>query len=155
MPNHCWNQLEVVGEDLTAIRPFIKTEKTTYGTTEHNLDFQAIVPMPPEMEKGDKWYDWRIGNWGTKWNSYSGQDTEDAISFDTAWAPPIPIVVALAKLVGKTLRLVYNEPGMDFCGEVVARPDGKFMDNCFSPRADAPDDLRDELFIDQEEGEIA
>jgi hypothetical protein len=55
------------------------------------------------------WYEWSIGNWGTKWNSYDfvevrhlvkeflGEpvDAEYEFLFDTAWSFPSPIFVAL------------------------------------------------------------
>lgn len=44
------------------------------------------------------WYDWRLKNWGTKWNA---MDTflvdDDIIEFNTAWDAPIPIFKALSK----------------------------------------------------------
>ncbi len=47
------------------------------------------------------WYEWCIKNWGTKWNSSNTMinDDEDdiVVDFDTAWAPPTPVLVALSK----------------------------------------------------------
>ena len=49
------------------------------------------------------WYDWCIGNWGTKWNSY-GYDggipnvQDNAIRFLTAWSAPHPILQKLSEL---------------------------------------------------------
>ena len=47
------------------------------------------------------WYEWCIKNWGTKWNSCETtiDDDEDdiVIDFDTAWSPPIPVLLALSK----------------------------------------------------------
>lgn len=38
------------------------------------------------------WYDWRIMNWGTKWNScHDGWYDDNTLVFDTAWSAPIPI----------------------------------------------------------------
>jgi hypothetical protein len=61
------------------------------------------------------------------------------------------VIVELAKQIGKPLRLIYDESGMDFCGEVLAQPDGTYVDNCYSPRSDAPAELKDDLMIDEEE----
>lgn len=45
------------------------------------------------------WYDWRIANWGTKWNASNTHVDWDghAISFDTAWSAPEPIIYALSE----------------------------------------------------------
>jgi len=38
------------------------------------------------------WYEWRVMNWGTKWNAYDvvleGDDEEIKMRFDSAWSPP-------------------------------------------------------------------
>jgi hypothetical protein len=50
------------------------------------------------------WYDWRIANWGTKWNSYHFQIDDDerdgvlSFHFDTAWSFPSPIFEKLARM---------------------------------------------------------
>ncbi len=43
------------------------------------------------------WYDWRIANWGTKWNAYETFVDWDAhqIFFQTAWSAPEPVIHAL------------------------------------------------------------
>lgn len=50
------------------------------------------------------WYDWRIENWGTKWDAYdrTSEETDNGntgtgnYTFNTAWAPPIPVIRRLA-----------------------------------------------------------
>ena len=45
------------------------------------------------------WYEWRIRNWGTKWNSYDGGFCDDnKILFLTAWSPPQEIIQKLAEM---------------------------------------------------------
>ena len=46
------------------------------------------------------WYEWRIQNWGTKWNSYSSEfDAENnALRFCTAWSAPHPIMERLQEM---------------------------------------------------------
>lgn len=46
----------------------------------------------------DNWYDWRVANWGTKWNAANSQFIDDCntIQFDTAWAIPYPIISKIA-----------------------------------------------------------
>ncbi len=45
------------------------------------------------------WYDWRIANWGTKWNSYDVTINKDEreVAFHTAWSFPGPIAAALTE----------------------------------------------------------
>ena len=68
------------------------------------------------------WYQWRIHNWGTKWNSkcpqfidvdairkFDGQAIEILIAFDTAWSEPIPIFAKLHEMYkGSDLMLRYE-----------------------------------------------
>lgn len=150
MPNDCYNYLEAPDGDLSLIADYISTAKREWSSLPDTyLDFEKIVPMPSEI--GDKWYGWRIANWSTRSNSYEGQVGEEGMSFNTAWSPPVGAIVALAKRIGKSLRLIYDESGMDFCGEVIANPDGTYVDNCYAPRSDAPAELKDDLMIDEEE----
>lgn len=49
------------------------------------------------------WYDWRIANWGTKWNACETKITNDMIEFETAWDNPAPIVMKLAEMYPNTV----------------------------------------------------
>ena len=158
MPNDCYNYLEAPDGDLSLIVDYFSTQKVEWSSLpEVFLDFEKILPIPKELENTDpnedslNWYNWCNENWGTRSNSYEGQVKDDGISFNTAWSPPTPVIVELAKQIGKPLRLMYDETGMDFCGEVLAYPDGTYVDNCYSPRSDAPDKLKDDLMIEEEE----
>jgi hypothetical protein len=150
MANDCYNYLEAPDGDVSLIADYISTQKVEWNSLPDTyLDFEKIVPMPPEV--GENWYGWRNENWGTRSNSYEGNVTEEGIGFNTAWSPPSAAIAALANQINQPLRMIYDEPGMDFCGEVLAYPDGTYEDNCYSPRGNAPDSLRDDLMIDEEE----
>ncbi len=44
------------------------------------------------------WYDWRVKNWGTKWNAYSQEPIKDnKICFETAWSKVTPIMLKLSE----------------------------------------------------------
>jgi hypothetical protein len=43
------------------------------------------------------WYGWQNANWGTKWNASDSEDYGDFIEFNTAWATPFDLLVALSK----------------------------------------------------------
>lgn len=71
-------------------------------------------------------YDWCIKNWGTKWSPYSvygfsKQEGEVRVSFSTAWSPPNPVIVALAKKFPELkINLRSYEHGMGFKCHVIA-----------------------------------
>ena len=44
------------------------------------------------------WYNWRINNWGTKWNACDEYVDDDVLEFNTAWSCPLPILDKLAEL---------------------------------------------------------
>lgn len=57
------------------------------GTTP--LSFERLLPTP----EGVDWYDWRVTNWGTKWDAHdaslvSSGNGSVRYLFATAWAPP-------------------------------------------------------------------
>ncbi len=43
------------------------------------------------------WYDWRVENWGTKWDASQIDCNENSITFNTAWSSPSKILIALSK----------------------------------------------------------
>lgn len=83
-------------------------------------------------------YEWCANNWGTKWNtSCNDNNTEDAVerlskldpetvailsyTFDTAWAPPTPVMLKLSEQFPKvTVMLSYWEAGCAFKGDYEA-----------------------------------
>lgn len=145
MPNDCYNYLEAPDGDVSLIADYISTRKVQWSKLPDTfLDFEKILRTP---KKTKDIYDWRSDHWGTRSNSYEGQVTEEGIGFNTAWSPPIPAIVELAKQIGKSLRLIYDEPGMDFCGELIVAADGKHCDEVYSPRSDAPEHLKEDLSI--------
>ena len=66
------------------------------------------------------WYDWCLGNWGTKWDiDTQGTQIRHANKFgqffSSAWSPPIDFYVYL-KEQGYEIDASYFESGMGFCG---------------------------------------
>lgn len=44
------------------------------------------------------WYDWRVSHWGSKWNSYQSEITEDnTMEFNIAWSNVKPVILALSE----------------------------------------------------------
>lgn len=137
MPNWCNNTLSIQGPTDT-LKPLWE-EANREGSGLLN----AMKPMPAELEgttspapkEGtpqplvdgfNNWYDWRVQNWGTKWDvdteglefKDNGDGTASIVGwFDSAWAPPIEAYnTFLDDMDNCTLESFYEEGGMDFAG---------------------------------------
>ena len=158
MPNHCYNELIVNGtqEHIDEVFLFI-------ASGEGDFDFNKIIPYPEHFKQrdddasatkptevaafiekyGDRndgynsgGYTWCCDNWGTKWNAYEVVRRDYSLFFQTAWAPPKPVIVALAKLFPDvTFHLEFFEHGMEFAGGFT----------CFG-RCDYEEEYEDEPF---------
>lgn len=158
MPNHSWNVVRVRGteeqcqafiaacagdEGVLDFNSFIPEPPEIVASTEANAKYQAWLlgdrsePEPPKpADRGaamPDWYEWRISNWGTKWNAYGLEegwegpfsDDEDwpheeglvsyQLRFTTAWSFPAGIgdaMVAKAESLSLTIRFwECNEDG--------------------------------------------
>lgn len=144
MPNWCSNTLKVESDNIEKLNDF--KEKIIYykeDDTEKkwpSLTFNKLVPCPEELLNeaafgaGDNrdelvakygasdWYQWRVENWGTKWDAADADTIDDepdylTVYFDTAWAPPVPWLLKVAEMYPELrFRLEYEEPGCNFCG---------------------------------------
>jgi hypothetical protein len=134
MPNWCNNTITLTGpkEKITAI--YAKAKKD-------DALLQQLKPMPKELDgttspspkEGkvqplvdgfDNWYDWRVQNWGTKWDvdmdglELSDDGTTITGWFDSAWAPPIHAYeYFLTANEDCSINSYYYEGGMDFAGQ--------------------------------------
>jgi len=130
MPNWCNNSITITGP-VDIIKPLYEQACSDADDETGLLD--AMHPMPKELHDTtspsdeDNWYNWRVENWGTKWEvSSEGLEFEDNGDgtacltgwFDSAWAPPINAYNHyLDRMEGAiTLEASFYEPGMDFAG---------------------------------------
>ena len=147
MPNHCFNRVniycdkpEVIKEihDIFEIGTNPKVDKTVFGQIIPEPDWKVTpndkgeLPIQPEPDSmfppkfpdgtvDDRWYNWRVYNWGTKWDCYDLSIDEDeqelTLSFNTAWSPPEDICRALKeKYEDASISWFYDEPGMEVAG---------------------------------------
>ena len=69
-----------------------------------------------------RWYDWRLQNWDTKWDCYDVVVTDDdpentEIEFNTAWSPPEAICNAIREQYPDvSVSWFYDEPGCKIAG---------------------------------------
>ena len=167
MPNWCYNNLTITHDDPKMIKKLVKAwnaEKffrTIYPEPDYkstpiadafphiNAQFakteeekaKALANEPTIRE--DSWWDWRVQNWGVKWDIdtkevEAPQITDEGKSlfcyFNTAWAPAIGIYDKLTEQ-GYQVEAYYFESGMAFCGKYTSK-DG---DQCTT--ITPPDDL--------------
>ena len=78
--------------------------------------------FPSTNRQDDRWYDWRVQNWDTKWDAYDVEvvdpDPENMeITFNTAWSPPQTICNALREQYPDvSVSWFYDEPGCEIAG---------------------------------------
>lgn len=131
MPNWCNNNL-IVNGDLVDITEFYNNcliENTSdYKNTDKVLTFAGSVPEPKMISEEDQkeyddkgWYNWRLENWGVKWepntNWYAFENGYLQIDFDTPWGSPTNwLETTSLKYPNLEFRLEFYELGMMFRG---------------------------------------
>lgn len=134
MPNWCKNNLKIEanGTKVLELLELLKDEKG-------ELTFNKLVPLPDELKDtqaptpdtvseeekqrliekygSTNWYDWRLKNWGVKWDaSDSGlykRDDDWFASFTTPWGPPIEFLKEVSKKFKNiTFTLQYADEGI-------------------------------------------
>ena len=97
MPNHCFNKISISegnadGQSLQVLVESLKSEEN-----QTDFDFNAILPMPPELEN--------VG-----WSEAEEMN-------DTAWGPPTGVIEALREQCPDfSISAFYDEPGMEMAG---------------------------------------
>ena len=141
MPNWCNNNLTLEHDDPAMI-------KRAYDALERGEFLNEFIPVPESLKivagfVGDpdeqakleaatkrnvevhgygNWYDYCVGEWGTKWD-VGEQGASDIrpdglmlhTSFDSAWSPPVNAYEKLVEL-GFRVNAMYYEPGMCYAG---------------------------------------
>lgn len=70
----------------------------------------------------DRWYNWRLLHWDTKWEAYD-KELEDVdedtfrVTFNTAWSPPEAIYAKIRETFSELyVTWFFDEPGMEIAG---------------------------------------
>jgi len=141
MPNWCDNSLTLTHDDPAMIERAIRA-------FENSTLLNEFIPCPTELSEtiagshGDReeqalleakqesnqrtygysnWYDFAVGEWGTKWDVGGGDVNEIdknnvKFYFQSAWAPPVQAYKKLEDL-GFSINAFYYEPGVQFAGQ--------------------------------------
>ena len=166
MPNWCNNNLTLQHEDPAMI-------KRAAEALERGEFLAEFIPVPEQLQivagsVGDpdeqrkleaqtkrnveelgygNWYDYCVGEWGTKWDVGADGSTDVHPDgkmlhtyFDSAWAPPVRAYEKLTEL-GFTVGAMYYEPGMAYCGTW----DSETGDNEYNLEGMSADQVADEL----------
>jgi hypothetical protein len=118
MPNWCENDLTATGPEAD-VRAFVARLDEARDREEDCLNFEAF--LPPEDEH---W--WNHTGWYLRcevlepWGSRGSEEVKYSLTFDTAWSPPLSVVLAWsAAFPDLEFRLTYFESGMAFNGRYV------------------------------------
>lgn len=139
MPNWCDNTVYITHDDPKKIQILVDAWKANkfFGTIYPEPDYNKVKVKPtfnmnnitgkPEPEYVDPesaWWDWRVQNWGTKWEINTDEayidihENEIKVGFSSAWSPPTGIYDRLVD-DGYGVNALYYEGGCAFCGQYV------------------------------------
>ena len=152
MPNHCHNRVTVYSantHDVAKIKQMFEDENcftqiipepdwantplltsdnrfTKYGNDgelpQYVEDPWRRLVFKSTGQADDRWYDWRVQNWDTKWDCYDVVVTDDdpesvEIEFNTAWSPPEAICHQIREQYPDvSVSWFYDEPGCEIAG---------------------------------------
>ena len=150
MPNHCHNRVTFYSANTEAVAKLkqIFEDENCFGQIIPEPDWANTPLMSSDMPKynwdtplgkvgelpqpngtfqstdrrDDRWYDWRIQNWDTKWDAYDVEVVDDdpentEITFNTAWSPPEAICNKIREdYPDVSVQWFYDEPGCEIAG---------------------------------------
>jgi hypothetical protein len=166
MPNWCQNKLELTHPDKAILLKAIKAwnEGKFLSTLVPEPDYTQTVVFPtfPDIrgnnnpvDPGSAWWDWRVQNWGCKWELDTAADKipEDAtsinVTFDSPWSPPIKAYQTLTEQ-GFDIQAMFFESGMSFCGRYTSESGEAYFNiqgNADWVCDNIPSDINDEFAI--------
>lgn len=150
MPNWCSNEVTLTHSDPAFIKrvlrgikkkalfnefskcpkALVNTESAHYADEAKRKAHEKKTAANLKKYGAADWYDWRVKEWGTKWD-VDDASVEDStpnsvtLRFDTAWSPPIAWYEKMLGL-GFEVRALYYEGGMSFAGIWDNGADGTF-----------------------------
>ena len=115
LPQPDWKNIKNEDGELPVIREQKNQDGEVIFTTSE---------FPKSGKNDDRWYNWCVNNWGTKWDAYDfcGADVEEefgsaTFEFNTAWGPAEGIYQYIVDHYPDVdVSWFYDEPGMEFAG---------------------------------------
>lgn len=126
MANECSNYITITGNP--EIIDIIAQDYIGYNKEKDSVEFNfgIMSPIPDEFLEND--YQWRIENWGNKWDGSDCWidicDDQIYMNISTAWSPCDKWIYRLIELCpGVNIYHEYYEPGEGFIGWIQHRDD--------------------------------
>jgi len=97
MADFALNKLEIIGNEsqVNEVKSFLRGNPFKDGS-EQCIDFNKIVPMPPEIEV-EEIFGWRLDNWGVSWNVCDQWiELPNTIIFTTILSPVLELMKKLS-----------------------------------------------------------
>lgn len=122
-------------------------------------------PNEVVKDKSQAWWDWRVVNWGTKWDIYHTGHTVTETEFneyedddgnkqyqifiwaDTAWSPPISWAREVEQRHNLDITVKYYEGGVGFCGIYETGVGDREFD--LDDLESIPEDIKDEFALNE------
>ena len=122
IPEPDWLNTPLMSSDMP--RNDLYKPKGKLGELPQYVDsgFGKMLRFKSTGHADDRWYDWRVQNWDTKWDCYDVVVTDDdpesvEIEFNTAWSPPEAICSAIREQYPDvSVSWFYDEPGCEIAG---------------------------------------
>ena len=138
MPNHCEQVVAILGPRHVVTNLY---EWVSVHGTEAKRFCDVVSPMP--LSEAGNWFDWRIINWGTKWDvqdvkvkhdlqiETNGEQASFTFQCWTAWTPPVPVWDRLVQDFECVVAADYRDEYGSFEGEY------NCSDKCWFPKENA------------------
>jgi len=177
MPNWCSNALTLAHPDPAMIKrvvdaptgellaEFVPVPKALTETVAGDMGDPVSQAKHKEQEQNNleqygyaNWYDFCVGEWGTKWDVDAevlmATDNTVDLAFESAWAPPIGWYQRMMDL-GFSVDAYYYESGMGFCGHWSDGCDDEYAvgETSAETKAKIPSDIDDMFSISESQWE--
>lgn len=121
-----WNSGELMNTFFPCPEKLNAADRT-YSSNPHEQKAIARTRELNLQEYGyEDWYDWRVSEWGTKWDVGRNENSRSLsakrgaksikLRFESAWAPPVGFYKKMHDEHGYDIHAYFFEPGVGFCG---------------------------------------
>ena len=122
--------IKVLGKNAIGKIPMVmlRNDEVTALKLHYKEEFDDVVNLGEQAFKNLEkygfmdWYEWRLHNWGSKWNACNTFlcDDKKTVYFDTAWTPAISAIEKFAKMYPQ-LKITHDyaeEQIAFYCGKL-------------------------------------